>query len=279
MADQTPTWHGPLFSFGGGCVLAGIGALITYAVAPTPHPWVCRGGIALIIVGFLIMASSLVPQFSYKLLRTRASEETPQLSPIDFVVMGPQLAEDFGRPLRVIQQARAEIVAAYKRFVPECERESSSNRPNKLARIQKLMRQLADEMTPRIDRMDSVVPQVEDAATKAAQSFRSMGRYARRRAYDRAGLRLLRSQIAGFLKFMKTERRPSADFQRFIKNLRGNTTIEVDAAGIRITQINARLKSAFDGIRASCRRTLWVLYGLIYFGWLYRSLLRVLRLG
>jgi hypothetical protein len=276
-AGETTQGHAAWLGIGAGAVLTGFGAIVANALASSPRTWVSLVGIALMVLGVLIMAISLVHQFRHIILRVRASEDIPQLSPLDFAVMGPELAANLGRELRVIQQARGEIVAAYKnKFLPEFERETSANRPDKLVRIQKMMQRLAVEMNKQSDRMDSAVPQVENGTAKVAESFRSMELYAQRRVHDRAGLRLLRRQIAEFLKFMKTEQRPRSDFQRFIKNLRGTTTIDVDAAGIRVTKINERLKSSFDGIRASLRRTLWGLYALICFRWIYLLMLRVL---
>jgi hypothetical protein len=259
-------------------VKAALEAVFGMKTVPTPLGWTLAIIVVLVLVAGTGAAIREIAGWWPRKRRASSHDETPALGARDFLAMGPELAAEFTRAMAPIQQGRDKIIGAYNKYRPKYVMEYASNRPDKYARGQKLIRQMATEMNQQFDQMDSAVPWVETVTAKIAQSFRSMGAFARAHPDDRRGMRSVRRQIAGFRnETMERERRQSAAFQKFIQDLRSEATIDIDATGIRGTKINLRLKSAFDEIRTSCQETVKTLYGLIYFGWLYRLLRRFSR--
>ncbi len=255
-----------------GMVKAVLEAVLGVKTVPAPLAWTLAVIAVLLLVAGTGAAIREIAGWLPRGRRRHAADETPQLGARDFLALGPALAEEFARAFKPFQQARDRFAKAYKQYQPKYVAEEASNRPDKYVRGQKIIRQMAGEMSRELDLMDAALPEIEASAGRIAQAFRSMGAYARERSTDRPGLIGTRRQIAGFLKTLNREKRISAEYQTFIEHVRSTSTLDTDTVGIRATEINTRFRAAFDGMRTSCRTTIRTLWLLLLFGRAYRVL-------
>jgi hypothetical protein len=256
-------------------VKAALEAVLGVKTVPAPLAWALALIAVLLLVAGTGAAIREIAGWLPRGRRRRTAEETPQLGARDFLALGSELAEEFGRAFNPFQQAHERFRSAYKKYRPKYEAEEASNRPDKYVRGQKIIKQMASEMNQQLDLMEAALPEIEASAARIAQAFRSIGDYARERSTDRPGLIGTRRQIAGFLKTLNKEKEVGAGYQRIADSIRSISTIDTDAVGIRSTRINDRIRASFAAMRVSCRKSILIFWLLLLFGRPYRMLRRL----